>query len=78
MLRNDEVRMTPIELRASRDLSLKLGAAGARDNRTHRQFRDQGDLLVREPRQPWLAAFWRWQITPQEMAAARLTTMSSQ
>ena len=70
--------MTRIELRCARDLALRLGATMPETTAHHRQLRDQGDLLVREPRQPWLATFWRWQMTPQEMGAARLTTTSSQ
>lgn len=49
----------------------------AGDEAHHRQLRDQGDLLLRDPRQPYLATFWRWQLTPEEMAEARLTITSS-
>jgi hypothetical protein len=54
-----------IELRAPRDLSLRLGATAPATAAHHRQLRDQGDLLVGGPRQPWLAAFRCWQMTPQ-------------
>jgi hypothetical protein len=40
-------------------------------------MKNAGDLLVRDIATS-LPMFWAWQMTPQEMAAARLTTTSSQ
>jgi hypothetical protein len=48
-----------IELRCTRDLALRLGATMPETTAHHRQLRDQGDLPVCDPRQPWLATFWR-------------------
>jgi hypothetical protein len=65
--------MTRIELRCARDLALRLGATMPETTAHHRQFRDQDDLLVRDPRQAYVATFWPWALSAQEMAGARLT-----
>jgi hypothetical protein len=43
----------------------------------HREMKNAGNLLVRDIATS-LPMFWAWQMTPQEMAAARPTTTSSQ
>jgi hypothetical protein len=48
-----------IELRAGRDLALKLGAVRPLSIAHHRAMRDAGDLLVRN--QDGAALFWSWQ-----------------
>jgi hypothetical protein len=69
--------VTCSELRCARDLSLRLGATMPETAAHHRQLRDHGDLLARDPQQPYLATFRSWQTTPQQMAEARLTTTFS-
>jgi hypothetical protein len=69
--------MTRIELHCTPDLALILGAIRPETMAHHREMKNAGDLLVRDIATS-LPMFWAWQMTPQEMAAARLTTTSSQ
>lgn len=59
-----------MELRCSRDLALRLGAVVPETTKRHREMRDAGDLLVRDCETGW-AMFWPWELTKQDLVAAR-------
>jgi hypothetical protein len=60
------------ELRINdRDLALRLGCILAETIKHHKELRDRGDLLVRDLKTPWLPMFWRWVLSPADMAASK-------
>lgn len=58
------------ELRCTRDLALRLGAIGPETIAHHRELRDAGHMLVRDGQTSW-AMFWPWQLTKDDLVAAR-------
>jgi hypothetical protein len=56
-----------MELHCSVCLAMLLGAVAPTTPAEHRELRDTGHLLVRDPRTGW-AVFWRWQLSDAEIA----------
>ena len=59
-----------MELRCSRDLALRLGAIVPETTKQHREMRDAGHLLTRDNQTGW-AMFWPWQMSREDLVAAR-------
>lgn len=59
-----------IELRCSHDLAVLLGAIRPGNMAQHRQLRDAGHMLVRDP-ETSCPLFWPMELTREDLVAAR-------
>lgn len=58
------------ELRCSRDLAIWLGAIGPETVKHHRELKAAGHILVRDRETSW-PLFWPWELTREDLVAAR-------